>query len=255
MSKEKIINTIKIINILPLAGMGLILLLGSGYTLLGIFESASFRVIVIGYIIALIFGLLSFKKNYFLFLSLLGWVVLGLGNMTDVKQVKEENQKLCLELRANPTCIEDECGFDCSDFPLGSGGGFVTGGGICKDKDLNLCQMKRKQDAKNESDTQDVLKVYSGIVDKIIASPSPANENFENQLVAIYNCLDEKFGPGATGELKAIQILKQKNLTAQQLEKYYLYHSSKGRNFTPGHITAGLPGGDKDFSCKYINVK
>lgn len=253
MNKEKIINAIRIINLLPLAGMGLILFLGSGYTLLGIFESASFRVIVIGYIIALIFGLLSFKKNYFLFLSLLGWIIFGLGNATDIKQTREENQKLCLELRANPTCVEDECGFNCKD--VGGGIGMTTSGSICKDKDMNLCQVKVKKDIKNESDTQDVLKVYSSIVDKIIASPSPANENFENQLVAIYNCLDKKFGPGATGELKAIQILKQKNLTAQQLEKYYLYHSSKGRNFTPGHITAGLPGGDKNFSCEYINVK
>jgi len=252
MNKKKIINTIKIINIIALAGMGFILFLGSGYTLLGIFESGNFRVIVIGYILALIFGLLSFKKDYLIFFSLLGWIILGLGNIIDVKQVKEENQKLCLELRAEPSCKEDACGFNCSDF---HGAGFFTGGSVCNDKDMSLCQEKVKQDAKTKSDTQDVLKVYSDIVDKIITSSSPANENFENQLVAIYNCLEEKYGPGATGELKAIQILQQKNLTTQQLEKYNLYHASKGRNFTPGHLVAGLPNGDKNLSCKYINVK
>lgn len=253
MNKEKIIKAIRIINLLPLTGMGFVLFLGSGYTLLGIFESTSFRVIVIGYVVALIFGLLSFKKNYFLFLSLLGWIIFGLGNATNIKQTREENQKLCLELRANPTCVENECGFDCKD--VGGGIGMTTSGSICKDKDMSLCQAKVKQDIKKESETQDVLKVYSSIVDKIIASPSPANENFENQLVAVYNCLEEKFGPGATGELKAIQLLQQKNLTAQQLDKYNLYNSSKGRNFAPGHLIAGLPNGDKNLSCNYINVK
>jgi len=252
MNKKKIINSIKIINIIPLAGIGLILFIGSGYTLLGIFESANFRVIIVGYIIALIFGLLSFRKDYFLLLSLLGWIVFGIGNIADTKKVAEKNQKLCLELRADPSCKEDECGFDCSNF---HGAGFVTSGSICKDKDTSLCQAKVKQDVKTESDTQDALKVYSNIVDKIIASPSPDNENFENQLVAIYNCLEKKFGPGATGELKATQILRQKNLTSQQLDKYYSYHESNGRNINPGIIVAGLPNGDKRLSCEYINVK
>ncbi len=30
---------------------------------------------------------------------------------------------------------------------------------------------------------------------------------------------------------------------------------SKGRNFTPGHLIAGFPNGDKNFSCDYIKVK
>jgi len=146
MNKEKIIDTIKIINLLPLAGIGFILLLGSGYTLLGIFESTIFRVIIIGYVIALIFGMLSFKKNYFLFLSLLGWIIFGLGNMIDAKQSKEENQKLCLELRANPTCIEDECGFNCEN--VDGGIGMITSGSICQDKDMSLCKTRVEEDIK-----------------------------------------------------------------------------------------------------------
>ncbi|HBO17113.1 MAG: hypothetical protein UR69_C0002G0232 [Candidatus Moranbacteria bacterium GW2011_GWE2_35_2-] len=252
MNKDKIIGFLKIINLVAVALLGFIFLLGAASTIPALFYNHYFQFAIFGYLLAIVFGLLAFKKNIFLLGCLVGWIIFGWANSIDSKQIKEENQKLCLELRAEPSCKEDECGFNCSNF---HGAGFVTGGSICNDKDMSLCQTKVKKDIKTESDTQDVLKVYSGIVDKIIASPSPANENFENQLVAIYNCLDEKFGPGATGELKAIQILKQKNLTAQQLEKYYLYHSSKGRNFTPGHITAGLTGGDKDFSCKYINVK
>lgn len=252
MNKEKAINAIKIINLLALAGIGLFLFLGSGATLLLIFESFNFRIIILGFTIAFLFGLVSFRKSYFLLISLLGWTIFGLGNMVDKKQVREENQKLCIELRAEPTCKEDACGFNCSNF---HGAGFVTGGSICNDKDMSLCREKVEQDTKNESASKDALEIYSNIVDKIISSPSPTSENFENELVAIYNCLEEKYGPGATGELKAIQILKQKNLTTQQLDKYYSYHSSKGRNFTPGHITAGLPSGDKNLSCEFINVK
>lgn len=254
MSKEKIFTVIKIINTIPLAGVGLILFLGSGFTLLGLFVSGIFRIIVIGYIIALVFGLLSYKKSYFLWLSLIGWFIFGLGYMADIKEVSEENQKFCLELRAEPSCVEDECGFNCSNF-YGDNIGLVTGGSVCKDKDMNLCKEKIKREMKVEKETQDVLKVYSNIVDKIITSPSPANENFENQLVAIYNCLEKKFGPGAKGEVKAVQVLRQKNLTSEQLNKYYSYQSSKGRNITPNIIVAGLPGGDKNLSCEYINVK
>lgn len=140
MNKEKIINLIKIINIIPLVIVGVVLFLGSGYTLLGIFDSSNFRLIVMGYIAALIFGLLSFKNNYFLLLSLLGWVIFGFANIVDTNQVAQENDKLCQELRANPTCKEDECGFRCED--VGDGIGMSTSGSICKDKNMDLCHLK-----------------------------------------------------------------------------------------------------------------
>lgn len=253
MNKEKIFHSIKVLNMLPLLGVGLILLVGSGYTLLGIFENFYFRLMVVGYVIALVFGLLSFKKDNFLFLSILGWAIFGWATFMDSKQMIEANNELCLELRANPTCVEDECGFDCED--VGGGIGLTTSGSICKDKDMSICQEKREQESKDENDTQDALDVYSSIVDKIIASPSPASEDFQNEFVAIYNCLERIYGPGAEGELRATQVLKEKNLTAEQLEKYYSYHSSKGRNFTPGRIIAGLPNGDKNLSCEYIDVE
>ena len=252
MYKEKIIGFIKIFNILLIAGIGFILFLGSGYTLLALFESNVFRIMMFGYCIALIFGIFAYKKNYFLWLSLFGWIIFGLGFQADTKKAIEKNQQLCIELRAEPSCIEDECGFDCSNF---HGAGFVTGGSVCENKDMSLCAIKRNNIKQIQEDTQDVLKVYSDIVDKIIASPSPANENFENQLVAIYNCLESKYGPGAKGELMAIQILKQKNLMSQQLNKYYLYLSRNGNSINTDKIVAGLPNGDKKFSCEYIGVK
>lgn len=253
MNKEKIIEIIKIINLLPLVGVGFILLIGSGYTLLYFFTDGDFRIMVAGYIVALVFGFLSYKKSIFLWLSLFGWLIFLLGNTADVKKTTEENQQLCIEVRAEPSCVEDECGFNCPVFH--GGAGLVVSGSICKDKDMSLCVEKRKNIERTEKETQDVLQVYSEIVDKIIVSPVPENEDFESQLVAIYNCLEKKFGPGATGELKANQILRQKNLTEQQLNKYYSYHSSKGRNINTKAMVAGLPNGDKSLACEYINVE
>lgn len=247
MNKDKIIGIIKVINLVAVALLGFIFLLGAAATVPALFYSHYFQLAIFGYLLAMFFGLLSFKKNYFLWLVLLGWVIFFVGNKYDTQNMAKDNAETCRQLRADPTCIEDECGFKCDRV--------VAPYSVCIDKDMNLCQAKIKKDTKQESDTQDALKVYSNIVDKIIASPSPANENFENQLVAIYNCLDRKYGPGAEGEQKAIQVLTQKNLSAQQLNKYYSYHASKGRNITPGMMVAGLPGGDKSLSCEYINVK
>ena len=250
MDTVKIVNRIKIANVVAVCLFVPIMLVGALYGLDAFFKNGladPWAVATLGYFIAFIFSLLAFKKSYFLYASLIGWMIFGLGSSADHRKALDENDRLCMELRADSSCVEDECGFTCPDM--------VTGAGICKDKDLSLCQQKTKNTLKNEDDTRDVLKVYSSIVDKIIASPSPASENFENQLVATYNCLGKKLGPGADGELKAVQILTQKNLTEQQLNKYYTYLSSKGRNVNTQRIVAGLPGGDKSLSCEYIGVK
>lgn len=101
-----------------------------------------------------------------------------------------------------------------------------------------------------EKEIQNVLDVYSKIVDKIVSSQSPASENFENQLVAVYNCLENKYGSDIRGALMAgRQVLAQKNLTKEQLQKYYDYMASKGRNMNTSMIDTGLPNGDKTLSC------
>jgi len=160
---------------------------------------------------------------------------------------------LCEELRAEPSCLEDECGFSCSNF---QGMGFITGLSVCRDKDPKLCIAKQNHTKQTEVTTKSTLNVYSEIVDKIITSPNPTEENFENQLVAVYHCLQEKYGSGSKAELMAIKKLKEKNLTQQQLNKYYLYLSRNGNTInTSNGIVAGLPNGYKKFSCEYIGVK
>lgn len=218
-------------------------------TLLGLAGSEPVypAVIAVGYIGVVIFSFVSIFKQKFFPAILISIVVVIVGNTLDSRFWKKENDQTCRELRAEPSCVEDVCGFTCTSF---HGMGFVTGAGICRDKDLMLCVNKMVKDEKAE----DGLSVYSDIIDKIVASPHPERENFENQLIAIYNCLGEKYGPGADGESRAIYVLKQKNLTPEQLAKYYSYHASKGRNINPRALVAGLPGGDKKLSCEYINV-
>jgi len=68
--------------------------------------------------------------------------------------------------------------------------------------------------------------------------------------------LQEKYGSGTKAELMAIKELKGKNLNQQQINKYYSYLSRNGNNInTASGIVAGLPNGDKKFSCEYIGVK
>lgn len=247
---EKIVKNLS--KILLIISLILLPFLGIGI-LFGLAGSTSkyFALIAIGYMGLIISSIICIFRYKFFPVIIISLILIITGFTLNDTFWEEHNHQLCEDLRADPTCIEDECGFDCSDFQ--GAGGFFTGGSICKDKDLTLCLEKRKQSIQSEKITQDSLTAYSNIVDMIIESPSPENENFENQLVAIYNCLEIEYGPGAKGELMAVQILSQKNLNQDELNKYYSYLASKGRNVNTERIVAALPNGDKSLSCEDIN--
>lgn len=251
MNRKQIIQNInKIILILsllllPFIYMGLLFGLAGS-------TSKYFLMITIGYIGVVIFSLISIFKYKFFPIVLVSVLLIVFGVTFNDSFWEEHNQNLCEELRLEPSCIEDECGFDCTNF---HGGGFFTGLSVCKDKDPELCVAKRNRVKQTEITEKSALKVYSDIVDKIIASPAPAKEDFDNRLVAVYHCLQEEYGLGAKAELMAIKTLKEKNLTSQQLNKYYLYLSRNGDNINTSRIVAGLPNGDKKFSCEYIGIK
>jgi len=248
---QKIIRIISIIFLvisiilLPFLGIGI---------LFGLAGSTAnyFYLIGISYLTLIISLIISIFRYKFFLIVIISIILMGVGFTLDSNFWEKNNAELCEDLRAEPSCVESVCGFTCESFGE-HGFGFTTSGSICKDKDMGLCREKTKKVIQTEKDVQDALTVYSNIVDKIIASPSPENENFENRLVAIYNCLEMKYGPGAKGEGMAIQILVQKNLNQEQLNKYYVYLSSKGRNVNTEKIVAGLPAGDKSLSCKDIN--
>ncbi len=242
----KILSSITLVaSLMALPFLGMVILFGlAGST------SKYFVMIGIGYVCLILFSLISIFKYKFFPAVIFGVLLIAIGFTLNNNFWEEHNDQLCKDLRADSTCVEDECGFDCSDFQ--GMGGFVTGGGVCINKDMTQCLGKTIELDQTKKSTNDALTAYSNIVDKIITSPNPQKENFEKQFIAIYNCLDEKYGPGAKGEIMATQILAKKKLSQEQLNKYYSYLSSKGRNVNTKRIVAGLPAGDKSLSCKDI---
>jgi len=135
MNTVKIVHTVKTINVAAALLFVPIMLIGSLYGLDALTKdglSDPWAVATIGYFIAFIFSFLAFKKNYFLYISLFGWLIFGLGSALDSQQATSANNQLCLDLRADATCTEDACGFTCSDI--------IAPSSICKDKDPSLCQ-------------------------------------------------------------------------------------------------------------------
>jgi len=251
MNKKQIIQNINKISLIIS-----LLLLPFIYTglLFGLTGSTSkyFLMIIVGYIGVVVFSSISIFKYKFFPMVLISILLIVFGITFNNSFWGEHNQNLCKELRAEPSCVEDVCGFACKNF---NGQGFFTGPEVCKDKDPKLCTIKQDHIKQTKTIEKSALKVYSEIVDKIIASPTPEKEDFENELVAIYHCLQEQYGPGAEAELMAVQVLKKKNLTQQQLNKYYSYLSRNGDTISTSKIVAGLPNGDEKFSCEYIGIR
>jgi len=114
MTKVKIINIVKAVNTIAIIILSIIFLIGSGFTLLAILTSKSFQVAMFGFLIALIFGILAYKKSYFLWFSMLGWLIFGLGNNLDIKEAVNKNNQACIELRQDQNCTEVKDGtIDC----------------------------------------------------------------------------------------------------------------------------------------------
>jgi len=104
-------------------------------------STASYYVIIaLGYIGLIISSFVCIFRYKFFPVIIFSIILIIAGFALDSKFWAKHNQDLCEELRANPTCIEDECGFDCTDDGNGHGIGIVTSGFICKDKDMSLCQ-------------------------------------------------------------------------------------------------------------------
>ncbi|MEK6758014.1 MAG: hypothetical protein AABX88_02700 [Nanoarchaeota archaeon] len=140
---EKII---KIISIIILVISVLLLPVFGIYILFGLAGDSSkyFILMSLGYIGVIISAILSIFKYKFFPVIIISILLIIIGGTLDNMFWNDVDANLCKELRAEPSCIEDECGFQCSDFPSGSESGFTTGGGICKDKDMSLCIDKTK---------------------------------------------------------------------------------------------------------------
>jgi hypothetical protein len=113
MNKDKIINKIKLFNIIVLFIFFPIMIISFLFSLNSFSNEGFFNTLTIavsGYFLALIFGILAFKKNYFLIFSVIGWLIFGVGNTFDAKKAMEGNNNACIELRQDKNCIEDNRG-------------------------------------------------------------------------------------------------------------------------------------------------
>lgn len=102
-------------------------------------DATYFVIIWIGYISLIISSTIcQFRYKFFPFV-IISIIAIIIGATLDTNFWKNENNNLCQELRSNPTCVEDECGFTCSDV---GGVGLVTSYNICRDKKPKLCAEK-----------------------------------------------------------------------------------------------------------------
>jgi hypothetical protein len=114
MGTEKIYIWVNKANIIVLILMGPVMIIGFMYALDILFSSGPFDPLVIsclGYLFALTFGVLAQKRKIFLALSLIGWVVFGIGSEIDyLRALERNNNDTCIELRQDKNCIEKEGG-------------------------------------------------------------------------------------------------------------------------------------------------
>jgi hypothetical protein len=235
------------------------LYLGTVFGLAGA-TSTYYVVFALGYLSLAFSSLVSFFKPWFYPAILLSIGVMITGIVLDTRFWKSHNEKLCRELRANPTCVESETGFNCENV---NGFGMTVSSVICEDR-ADAVRQKAKEDASQINAEKDraaegkrniekALAAYSRIVDKIVASPTPEKESFQKELTAIYNCLEKELDPRMTGEQEAVRILTGKGLSSEQMAKYRAYLASKGINPSFSVVVAGLPAGDKSLSCEDID--
>lgn len=105
----------------PILGLGILFGLAGS-------TSEYYLLIAIGYFAGIIFSIIGFFKTKFIYGSFAGVALIVIGFTLDGIFWSDHNAQLCEELRAEPSCIEDETGFDCKNF---KGIQFSTGKGIC----------------------------------------------------------------------------------------------------------------------------
>lgn len=114
MDKEKILRWGRTANMVVVVMFSPIMLFVSLYALGDIVGRSDFFsplvMMMVGYSLALAFGLLAFKRNLLLVISLLGWLLFMIGNHIDRSAAQNENKSICMEMRRDPNCTEDESG-------------------------------------------------------------------------------------------------------------------------------------------------
>ena len=100
-----------------------------------------FIFIDIGYIGLVVFSFVCIFRYKFFPAVAVSIVLIIMGVVLNTIFENKRSFGECEKLRAEPSCVEDECGFVCSDY---NGFRFETDVSICKDKNQSLCKIKRE---------------------------------------------------------------------------------------------------------------
>jgi hypothetical protein len=255
MNKQNIIRTISLglliisVSLAPFLGIGILFGLAGS-------NQSHFILIALGYLGVIVFSLLSVLSQKFFPIIFVSILIVVTGLVLDQQFWSEHNSDLCAELRSDPSCVEDACGFSCENF-RGGEVGMVVPASICPDKPVDSCANQINSDTKTQKQEQtsneNILNKFSEIVSKIINSSNPESLDYEKERVAIYNCFKIN---NIDGEWNSSNKLKLMNLSVEQLNKYYDYLAVHGQNVNrqaPRPIAA-LPGGDPNLSCDYLGL-
>ncbi|MGR5175330.1 hypothetical protein ACPV4B_00975 [Vibrio parahaemolyticus] len=126
----------KVTNIILLIVMSLSLPVLALDIILGLSGDTAhyYWIVFVGYLLVILTSIWSFFWGNVRYVPLFGVLLMITGYVLDYQFWKQHNLALCLELRANPSCLEDDIGFSCTDF---YGSGFSTSNIICKDAAQN----------------------------------------------------------------------------------------------------------------------
>ena len=116
-TKEKIFTSLRLTNIVIVCLISPLMAFVLLFAINPLSEGRLFDPVFIqafGYFIALAFGLLSFWKHPFLILSLIGWMLFGLGFWLDKSSATEERNAACIEMRQDPNCTEKDSSMFCT---------------------------------------------------------------------------------------------------------------------------------------------
>ncbi len=86
-------------------------------------------IMLVGHALVIVSAWLAQKRRKFYILIAIGAAMFFFGQRLDKAFWKEHNSNLCLQLRADPLCVESPTGFRCKEpSPLGN---LTVGKGIC----------------------------------------------------------------------------------------------------------------------------
>ncbi len=112
MNKEKIISVVQILNI----GLAVCLapFMFFAFLFSEIVNGDFLNPIAIqcyGYTLALVFGIAMLKKRFFIWLSLLGWIIFAMGHFSEQTSIGESTYQACIEMRQDTAnCVESSDG-------------------------------------------------------------------------------------------------------------------------------------------------